>query len=102
MVAVAFQLPVDGCDLLWTIMLHMRCTKAPDLPVFYTLVICFLKELRKGTAVDIKADMDWSVRLPDGRHVYRDDDDPDVFWVAPDEDSKHKSFTLEANLTPLV
>jgi hypothetical protein len=76
--------------------------KAPDSPVFYTLVIYVLKELRKGTAADIKAAVGWSVRLPDGRHVYRDDDDPDVFWVVPDDNSKYTSYKLEANLKPLV
>jgi hypothetical protein len=74
--------------------------KNPDAPVFYTVVLYVLKELRQEVGAEHKRLVDWSVLLPDGRHAYVDDNDDRVFWIMPDDNGA--VYRLEANLQPLA
>lgn len=71
--------------------------KYANVPVFHTVVIYFLKELQKGNEADIQKEMEWSVRLPDGRHAFPDDDY--TFWVDSENGAAYK---LEPNLQHLA
>lgn len=78
--------------------------KAPNHPVFPTLLIYVLDELEKGVDARNQDLVDRSVLLPDGRHAYIDDDG--VFWIYPGDDPNNKEggakYKLEANLQPLA
>ena len=86
--------------------IEKNTVKNADAPVFYTLEIYVLDELKEQLEADNQKLIDRSVLLPDGRHAYVDDNDDTVFWIYPGDDPKNEqggaAYKLEPNLQPLA